>query len=578
MKNTLKSGGLELVATRKSFRPLFWAVGAFSVFANLLMLTSPLYMMLVYDKVLGSRSEATLVALTLLMSFLFLVMGALDLSRGRIMARIGASFQQKLERRVYYASLRGAATNPNCRTSQAALSDLEAVQKMLASPGLMALFDLPWVPVFLLGIFIFQPALGILALAGGGILIVLALVNQKVSRTPAVSALQAVQRADRLGSQLRDEAEMLQSLGMRGASYIRWRAKREEALALQVSSGDIAGSFSSVTKTFRVFLQSAMLGLGAYLVLQGQMSAGAMIAGSVMMGRALAPLELAIGQWPVVQRGLQGWRNLGSLLTDNPAEPDRTKLPRPEGSVFFDQVTVSPPGSRQMTLRGVSFKMQPGQVLGVIGPSGAGKSTLARVLTGAWSPVGGKVHLGGAPLDQYDPDALGGYIGYLPQRVQLFDGTIAQNIARLSQSPDSERVVQAAREADAHNMIMSLPNGYDTQVSQIGGKLSGGQIQRIGLARALYGNPVLLVLDEPNSNLDNEGSEAVNIAIRHMKSSGQSVVIIAHRPSAIQECDLILILDKGRARAFGDKNSVLRGNVSNHEQIARSTTAAGGIS
>ncbi len=557
----------ELIKARQEFRPLFWAVGLFSVFANLLMLTGPLYMLLVYDRVLGSRSEATLLALTLLIVFLFIIMGALDVSRGRIMARIGARFQNRLERRVYEASLRRAALDPNSSNAQTGLRDLEAVQRMLASPGLMAMFDLPWTPIFLAGILIFHYSLGLLALGGGAILVALALINQRMSRRPMLKSIETSQKAEILGDHLRNEAEMLQALGMRGASFKRWKATRDEALAQQVGANDISGSFSSITKTFRLLLQSAMLGLGAYLVLQNQLTAGAMIAGSILMGRALAPIEMAIGQWPVVQRGMKGWSNLSELLSSVPPEAERTPLPRPKAVLSVNQVTVIPPGEKQAALRMVSFDLQPGQAVGVVGPSGAGKSTLARALTGIWRPAGGKIRLDGAALDQFDPDVLGQLIGYLPQRVQLFDGTITENIARLSENPDPKQVVEAAQRAAAHEMILKLPDGYDTRVSQLGGRLSGGQIQRIGLARALYGDPVLLVLDEPNSNLDNEGSEAVNAAIRRMKAEGKAALIMAHRPAAIQECDLILMLEGGGRRAFGPKDEVLRSILQNHQDV-----------
>lgn len=565
----------ELIKARQEFRPLFWSVGLFSIFANLLMLTGPLYMLLVYDRVLGSRSEATLLALTLLIVFLFIIMGALDVARGRIMARIGARFQNRLERRVYDASLRRAAIDPNNSNAQTGLRDLEAVQRMLASPGLMAIFDLPWTPIFLAGILVFHVSLGVLALAGGAILVALALLNQRMSRRPMLKSIETSQRAEILGDHLRNEAEMLQALGMRGASFSRWKTTRDEALEQQVAANDISGSFSSITKTFRLLLQSAMLGLGAYLVLQNQMTAGAMIAGSILMGRALAPIEMAIGQWPVVQRGMKGWSNLAELLSTVPPEADRTPLPRPKAVLSVNQVTVIPPGEKQAALRMVSFDLQPGQAVGVVGPSGAGKSTLARALTGIWRPAGGKIRLDGASLDQYDPDVLGHLIGYLPQRVQLFDGTITENIARLSENPDPKQVVEAAQRAAAHNMILQLPDGYDTRVSQLGGRLSGGQIQRIGLARALYGDPVLLVLDEPNSNLDNEGSEAVNAAIRRMKSEGKAALIMAHRPAAIQECDLILMLEGGGRRAFGPKDEVLRSILQNHKDV--SSARPGGV-
>jgi len=369
---------------------------------------------------------------------------------------------------------------------------------------------------------------------------------------------------------------MVRAMGMQGAAFDRWQMARENALTRQVRANDLTGSFTALTKTFRLLLQSAMLGLGAYLVLQNEMTAGAMIAGSILLGRALAPIELAVGQWALVQRAMQGWRSLGVLLSEVPPESARTQLPVPKARLEAQQVTVVPPGDAQAALRMVSFVVEPGQAVGVIGPSGAGKSTLARAITGVWRPAGGKVRLDGATLDQYDPDKLGDYIGYLPQRIQLFEGTIADNIARLAHEPDSEQVVAAAKKAAAHDMIIKLPDGYDTRVTANGGRLSGGQIQRIGLARAMYSDPVILVLDEPNSNLDIEGSNALNAAIRAMKEDGKSVLIMAHRPAAIQECDMLMVLESGAVRKFGPRDEVLREMVQNHKEI-QAATGAGGV-
>lgn len=318
-----------------------------------------------------------------------------------------------------------------------------------------------------------------------------------------------------------------------------------------------------------------MLGLGAYLVLQNELTPGAMIAGSILLGRALAPVELAVGQWALVQRARKGWDSLSELLGEVPPEPERTPLPIPKAKVEAQSLTVIPPGEQQAALKSVSFSIPPGSAVGVLGLSGAGKPTLARALTGVWRPAGGKIRLDGASLDNYEPDVLGKHIGYLPQRVQLFEGKIAENISRLSPSPDPEAIIEAAQKAAAHEMILKLPDGYDTQVSATGGRLSGGQIQRIGLARALYGNPVLLVLDEPNSNLDNEGNNALNIAIRTMKAEQKTVMIMAHRPAAIQECDLLLVLDQGVKTAFGPKQDVLKATVQNHQDIQNTQTLGG---
>jgi ATP-binding cassette, subfamily C, bacterial len=359
----------------------------------------------------------------------------------------------------------------------------------------------------------------------------------------------------------------VQALGMTSSGLGRWRRLRDRALAAQLGSSDRVGIFSTTTKTFRFFLQSAVLGLGAYLVIHGEMSAGAMIAASILLGRALAPVEQAIGGWPLVLRARRGWESLRPLLAaPEPAPP--MALPKPRAKVVLDQVTVFPPETQKASLRMLSLALGPGQALGVIGLSASGKSTLARTLTGLWRPAAGAIRLDGASLDQYGAETLGRNIGYLPQDVVLFDGTVAENIARLDESPDPAAVVAAAKKAGAHEMILGLPQGYDTPVAVGGARLSGGQRQRIGLARAFYGDPVLLVLDEPNAHLDAAGADALNAAIRQAKVEGQAVVVMAHRPAGIAECDLILVLEDGAAKAFGPRDEVLKAQVRNHAQIA----------
>ncbi len=566
----------ELRAARRQSRRYYWFVGIFSFFVNLLMLTGPLYMLQVYDRVLGSRSVETLIALSVLVVFLYGMMGLLDYTRGRVMGRVAARFQSRLDTRVFDAVVRRSAVQPD-EIAATGLRDLEAVQRLMSSPVLMAFFDIPWTPVFLVGISLFHPWLGLLAVAGGAVLIAITVVNQWVTRSPTLKSNVATLQAERISDQLRQDSEMVEALGMRRAAFLRWNEARQRALEGQIGTADLTGSFTTLTRTLRLLLQSAMLGLGAYLVLQGELTPGAMIAGSILMGRALAPIELAIGQWALVERARKGWHSLARLLSEVPPEAPRTALPRPRAKLQVSQLTVVPPGESTAALRIVSFDVEPGQALGVIGPSGAGKSTLARALTGVWRPAGGKIRLDGATLDQYGPDVLGAHIGYLPQRVTLFDGTIAENISRLAQAPDDAKVVEAAKKAAAHEMILKLPEGYDTRVSAAGGRLSGGQMQRIGLARAMYGDPVILVLDEPNSNLDNEGSQAVNRAIRAMKEEGKSVLIMAHRPAAIAECDTLLMLENGGRTAFGPKDEVLKSVVKNHEQITRSAAMPGGV-
>ncbi len=571
---TMARGLAELAGARSGQRGLIAAAVLFSVVVNLLMLTGPLYMLQVYDRVLGSRSEATLIALSVIVTFLFLIMGILDHLRGRILARVGVRVQDRLDRRVFEAGMRRLMIVPDDPVALAAQRDVEAIQRLWSSPLMAALIDMPWTPFFLAAIFVFHPMLGYLSLAGGALIVAVALLNQWRTRGPLARASDAGLRADRAADLMKGEAETIRALGMTGAAFDRWQAARGVALAEGLAAADAGGAYTSISKTFRLFLQSAMLGFGAWLVLRNELSAGAMIAASILLGRALQPVEQAVGQWPLLMRAREAKGRLAQLLTMVPDEPARTALPRPRALLDVSALSVVPPGESQAVLRMVSFTLEPGQALGVIGPSGAGKSSLARALTGLWRPASGKVRLDGATLDQYDPDVLGSYIGYLPQKVSLFDGTIADNIARLGR-PDPAKVVQAAQSAAAHDMILRLPEGYDTRISAVGGRLSGGQMQRIGLARALYGDPVLLILDEPNSNLDNEGSLALNAALRRHKASGGAALIMAHRPAAIQECDLLLVLDEGMRRAFGPREQVLRDMVKNHGEIARAPGAGG---
>ena len=568
-------GAAEMAELRRKSTMLLLTAFVFSIVVNILMLTGPLYMLQVYDRVLGSRSEETLVALTVLVTFLFLMMGILDHLRGRVMARVGARFQDGLDGRVFQAHLRRAAQLPGGAGGRTPLRDVESVQRLLASPVFLALFDIPWTPLFVAAIFIFHPLLGWLAVFGGAVLIGIAALNQWLTSGPMAESNKATARAEGTAQQLASDAELVHSLGMRGAAFRRWQEARGKSLTEAMAHSDRAGLFTTTTKTLRLFLQSAMLGLGAYLVLQNQLTAGAMIAGSILLGRALAPIEMLIGQWQLVMAARRGRHSVIQLLSEVPPETPKHPLPRPQAHLVAENLTVFPPGAPQASLRGVSFSLKPGQAMGVIGPSGAGKTSLAKALIGVWPPAGGRVRLDTATLDQYDPDVLGSYIGYLPQTVTLFDGTIAENIARLSTNPDPAAVVEAAKKAAAHEMITDQPKGYDTPVSAIGGRLSGGQVQRIGLARAMYGDPVLLVLDEPNSNLDNEGTEALNRAIAAHKTRGGGVIIIAHRPAAIKECEMLLLLRGGMRAAFGPRDEVLREQVKNHDQIAKSPVTGG---
>lgn len=547
----------------------------FSIFVNLLMLTGPLFMLQVYDRVLGSRAVETLAALFLLVALLYGLMAMLDFARGRIVARFGARFQSTLDERVFDATLRRALL-PQARSAPArALRELESIQALCSSPVLLALMDLPWTPVFLAAIFIFHPLLGWLAVAGGALLIIIAVVNQVMTHRKVAEAQVASAKANAFSENARQAAEVVRSQGMQQDVTERWLQQRSQALSQTIAASDWTGSFTSLTKSLRLFLQSAMLALGAWLVLRNEMTAGAMIAGSILLGRALAPVEQIVGQWAAVERARTAWISLNRFLDLTPPEPPRTKLPVPQARLVAKNLTVIPPGVKTPTLRNASLQLEPGKALGVIGKSGSGKTTLAKALLGLWPPAAGEVRLGGATLSQYDPDDLGSHIGYLPQQVTLFNGSVAENIARMSLSPDPEAVVEAAKKANAHDLILSLENGYDTFLEGNDSQLSGGQKQRIALARALYGNPVLLILDEPNSALDADGTEALNAAVRGLKAEGKAAIIMTHRPQAISECDDLAVVERGQIVKFGTRDEVLSAMVQNAGAIKRQLKRVG---
>ena len=559
---------------------MYWSAGFFSVFLNILMLTGPLFMLQTYDRVLGSRSEETLAALFGVVAFLFLTMGLVDWARGRVLTRMGANFQARLDRRVFEAMIKKTSTDQDQneqakRGSQ--LKDLEAIQRYYSSPVFAALFDAPWAPIYMVGISLFHPWLGLAAVAGGSVLILSAIFNQLTTKVSSVKAAAAGYLSEHYSELVQNEAETIRSLGMQSNAFRQWTKVRQRSLQQGVRASDLGGSFQTLSKTFRLFLQSSMLALGAYLVLRGEVTPGVMIAASILLGRALAPVETVVNQWAMVQRARRGWDNLVTLLSEVREDKVAVELPRPHARLDVDKITVVPPEGRQPTLRQISFSVRPGEAVGVIGPSGSGKSTLARSITGIWSLAGGKISLDGAPLNQYHPERLAHYIGYLPQRVTLFDGTIAENIARLASDFDDEKVIEAARKAAAHELILTLPQGYNTPVRTIGTQLSGGQVQRIGLARALYGDPVLLVLDEPNSNLDNEGSIALNKAVITMKQDGNAVLIMAHRPSAIKECDKLLVLENGQRVAWGPREKVMSEMLANVQVLQKARKTVGGV-
>ncbi len=535
----------------------------FSIFVNLLLLTGPLFMLQVYDRVLASHSEETLVALFMLVALLYALMGVLDYARGRVLARLGARFQDRLDLRVFDAQIKRAVLPAERGKPVAGLRDLDAIQSLLSSPGMLAFLDIPWTPLFLAAIFVFHPMLGWLGLAGAAVLIALTLLNQRLTHRATAEAHETQAQAHAIAEDARQASDILRAQGMQAHMADRWAHLRKTALAQTIIAADWGGFFSATTKAFRLFLQSAMLALGAWLVLQNQMTAGAMIAASILLGRGLAPIEQSLAHWPSLQRARAAWLRLSLYLQAVPIDAKRTPLPSPKARLEVHRLVAVPPGGTAPNLRMLNFCLEPGHALGIIGPSGSGKSSLAKVLTGIWPPTTGEVRLDGATLDQYGPAALGQHIGYLPQTVTLFSGTIAENIARMEPDADPNAIIQAAQTAQAHDLITRLPQGYDTLIDGSDTQLSGGQRQRIGLARAFYRAPAVMILDEPNSALDAAGSDALNAAVRCCKSVGRAVIIMTHRPLAISECDHLMVLDQGRITAFGPRDEILRAKLQN---------------
>jgi ATP-binding cassette subfamily C protein len=561
----------DLSLSRARSRGLILSVVVFSIFANLLLLTGPLFMLQVYDRVLGSRSEETLIALSILVVILYGIYGLLEFARSRVMARVGVRLHDALSERVFAAWVERAALR---RTDKGAgaTQDLEAVRGVFAAPVLLALFDLPWAPLFAAAVFVFHPLLGWLALGGGLLLIVVTVLNQRLTARRLAEAQRLGLVAQQFARQADEGADYIWAQGMTPAMTRRWTQIQSEGLAASVDAADWTGAFGSFSKAFRLLLQSAILAVGAWLVLQNQMTAGAMIAASILLGRALAPVEQVLGQWPMLQRARSGWRALNAFLADMPAHAPATELPVPAARLSVRGATVAARRGDRPVLAGISFDLNPGEALGVIGKSGSGKTTLARLVVGLVRPSAGEVRLDGARLEQYGPDRLGRLIGYLPQEVRLFDGTVAENIARMDPEPDAARVVAAARRAHVHDIILRLPDGYDTRLRAGDGLLSGGQRQRVGLARAIHDDPQILVLDEPNSALDADGSEALNEVVTAMKAAGKSVIIMTHRPTAIAACDRLLVVEGGRIVASGPRDDVIHAMLRNSRDVKRAVT------
>ncbi len=563
---TPKTGIAELRKARGAGMGLLPAAFVFSIFINLLMLTGPLFMLQVYDRVLGSRSEETLVSLTLLVIALYGMMGILEYARTMVFARFGARFQTALDERVFDAVVRRSLIPRHRAAPSTGLRDLEAIQGVFTSSAMSSLMDVPWTPIFFAAIFILHPLLGWMSLIGGALVIALTLLNSFMVRKPLGEAQGQSNLANSFSEQTRAASEIVIAQAMINPMRRRWQALRDAAQASAMAAADRSGVFTNAIKSLRLLLQSLSLGLGAWLVLRGEMTPGGIIAGSILLGRALAPIEQSIGQWPQVQRARSAWKDLSELLESTPPEETRVPLPPPSATFQVNNLTVQLPGLRAPILARVRFQALPGQAIGVIGKSGSGKSTLAKALVGLVNPTAGEIRLGGATLDQYGHEALGRYIGYLPQTVTLFTGTVAENIARMHPEPDHAKVVKAAQRANAHEMILGLPGGYDTPLHGNDSILSGGQRQRIALARALYDDPVLLVLDEPNSALDFDGSVALNRAVREFKATNRAVIIMTHRPMAVEECDRLVILESGMVQTEGPRDEVMKALARNAEE------------
>lgn len=550
-------------------------VAVFSAMINLLMLTSPLFMLQVYDRVLTSRSEQTLVALIILATLLMLLMGILDHLRQGVLIRIGFDLDRELRPHVFNAVIVGQLARRTVGDGQQPVRDLDIVRSFLSGPGPTALFDLPWMPIYIAICFLLHPLLGVLSVVGAIILVGLTVWSYRAAQEPTLEATVHAARRNVWIEGGRRNAESLRALGMFGAIRSRWSEEHVGSLMAQMRGADAAGQITAFTKSFRILLQSVILAAGAYLVIKQLATPGVMIAASIIAARALAPIEQAIAQWRPFLQYRESRARLAQLATM--AERPRTELPRPQNNIVLSNVAIAPPGANMPTLHGVNFGLNAGQAVAVIGPSGAGKSTLARGLINVWPIIRGDARIDGAQIDQWDPDEFGTLIGYLPQTVELFDGTVAENIARFSSNRDDKAVVAAAEMAGATQMILKLPNGFDTVIGDMAVTLSAGQKQRIGLARALYNDPFLVVLDEPNSNLDAEGEAALSRAIRAVRDRKGIVVVMAHRPSALAEVDQVLVIRDGTQAAFGPRDEVLRKAVVNPGIAGRSGGITAGV-
>ena len=553
----------DLRQTLSACRQYFIFAALFSAAINILLLTPIIYMLTVYDRVVSSGSISTLVMLTLLMVSLLLAVGGFEWVRTKILIGASNRVEQLLRKRVSEATFKRALLTGGIVTNSEPLSDLTSLRQFLTGNGLFAFFDAPWFPIYIAVMFMSHPWFGVAGILSGAVMVALAIVNNSATDELLKEANEKfIQSSSRLQSSLQN-AEVVAAMGMSDDIARRQNQLNDEVIEKQTLASSNAGALNGITKSFRLIVQSLLLGVGAYLALNQEISPGMMIAGSLLLGRALAPIDMLVGTWKSFSVASAQYSRLRELLNGIPPEKYRMKLPEPEGNLSVEQVTIVPPGSRIPVVRGVSFNISPGEMLGVVGPSASGKSTLARGMLGIWPTYAGKVRLDGADISAWDRAELGPHIGYLPQDIELFDGTIAENISRFKNS-DSSKIVDAAQLAGVHEMILRLPQGYDTMIGSIGGALSGGQRQRVALARALYGKPKVLILDEPNSNLDDLGEKALVAVLQKIKAHGCTTIVITHRTMILQCVDKMLVLREGSLAAFGPKAEVLAALAKQH--------------
>lgn len=543
-------------------RGSFIAAGFFSLFINFLMLVPAIYMLQLYDRVLTSGSKSTLGMLTVIVVVLFVTMGILEWVRSQILIKTSARLDTLLSDRLYNASFKQALISGGMKASSQPVDDMTSLRQFLSGNGLFAFFDSPWVPIYIAVMFIFHPWYGWVAVFTVLILLSIAIINEKLTAKPMQAANEiAINNRAQLNKNLRN-AEVVQSMGMVNGLRQRWSKGNDQILDLQAGASVKAGSMTSLSKTIRLMAQSLILGIGAFLVLEQEITPGLMIAGSILLGRALAPIDMMIGAWKGFISARGQYKRLNEILAAIPEDEEKMPIPAPEGNLTVENIIVVPPGGRLPVIRGINFSLDAGESLGIVGPSAAGKSTLARALLGIWPVANGSVRLDGADVNHWDRTQLGPHVGYLPQDIELFEGSVNENIARFGEI-DPNLVVQAAKLADVHEMILGLPQGYDTMIASVGGILSGGQKQRIGLARAVYGEPKLILLDEPNSNLDDKGEAALAASLKKLKEKGTTVVVITHKKGILAQMDRLLMLRDGQQAAFGSKEDIIKGIQNN---------------